>query len=211
MPSLARYGLVLIAGLALGWALLPTPLDVCGFYQSQSAPAWVQAVGSVVAILATAGVAWWQLREQRRQARADVSQRMRVVHQRLSSELEVVAQDAKETLAGLEKIGTNPSETQIDEAIRSLHLYSISSVSRHEEHFHELPEGLLKLITDLLAESDQLATQYASLYDLGSPERYVAYSSECPTIEARLKSIEQHARDGARNTLGLMAREKTTR
>ena len=48
----------LVAGLLIGWLFFPTPVAVCGMYQSESMPAWVQAVGSVVAILVAAGIPW---------------------------------------------------------------------------------------------------------------------------------------------------------
>lgn len=153
----------LIAGLFIGWVFLPTPLGVCGLYNSNAAPAWVQAVGSVLAIFVAAGIPWWQERIRRKEENKQLS----IATLRLRSNLEVLGKAATDRAASYRLFDT---ETATPETIfwllQSSNLFEAGNVTSHIEKVHHFEERIQKPILALLEELDQYNTEHGRLYDV---------------------------------------------
>lgn len=198
-----------VAGIAIGWLFLPMPLTICGSYSSVAAPAWVQAVGSILAIAATALVAAWQLRHQRLQAERAVKQRMRVTHQRLASGLSATIRVSTDTAAVLRGLRTGASESDINNAIdRTLNFFSLSFLNLDE--LHELPEDVTKPITDLLAEHDQFDVELRAIYNMQERARIENFPLSRESFITHIESMEQYASIASLRLLAILEKNGNT-
>lgn len=147
-----RYLLVAAAGVLAGWLLLPTPLAVCGFYNSESAPAWVQAVGSIAAILVAAGIPAWQ--EWRKET--DEGKRLSIATLRLRSNLEALGAAAVDRAGKIRRTKTDEiSPSGVADLIHYISLWEINPVQQRIDQIHDLDPKITDPILSLLEEYDQ--------------------------------------------------------
>lgn len=129
MIRMNRYSpIYFLAGIAIGWLFLPTPLWVCGLYSDQALPAWVQAVGSVLAIIAATLIAYAQHRTRRVEEAETKKRRAGVVRQLLICDLESMLLTSNQLAAHYRLAGQNQTEDSwsdpdIEEALHQGILY----------------------------------------------------------------------------------------
>ena len=138
-------------GLGAGWLLLPTPLWVCGLYRSDAAPAWVQAIGSIAAILVAAGIPAWQ--EWRKDT--DDEKRLSIATLRLRSNLEALGAATGEKAAKIRSSKIDAPFKVLSDMVFQITLWEISPVEQRIDQIHDLDPKVTKPILALLEEYDQ--------------------------------------------------------
>jgi len=178
----------LIAGLLIGWLFLPTPMWVCGIYNSDATPAWVQAIGSVLAIIVAAAIPWWQERIKRKEEGKQLS----IATLRLRSNLEVLAKAAMDraaTMRGFDVETATPSN--VTRLIQGSHLHEANNVTSHVENVHHFEERIQRPILGLLEEYDQYTTEHGRLYDTDDAGRVEQFRISRSGMIIRLERITQ--------------------
>ena len=129
------------AGLVVGWLLLPMPLWTCGAYASDAAPAWVQAVGSVAAIVAAIYIAERQRRHERRDEFDAMTKRLSVAKRRIGGSLSTLATSALNSAAiwrELNKSDIGRKVGDIEDSVRKAPTLPGDTLRKYEYLFPEL-------------------------------------------------------------------------
>lgn len=176
----------LFAGLLIGWIFLPMPMWVCGIYNSDATPAWVQAIGSVLAIFVAAAIPWWQERMKRSQEGKQLS----IATLRLRSNLEVLgkaAMDRAATMRGFSVDAATPST--ISGLLASTNLYEANVVTSHVANVHHFEDRIQRPILQLLEEYDQYSTEHGRLHDTNDTEKVAQMKIARSGLIIRLERI----------------------
>lgn len=178
----------LFAGLLIGWVFLPTPMWVCGIYNSSAMPAWVQAVGSVVAIIVAAAIPWWQERIKQREEGKQLS----IATLRLRSNLEVLGKAASDQAAAMRgfdaKSATHATATML---LYGTGLTEAGVVTSHLENVHHFEDRIQGPILSLLEEYDQYNTEHGRIYYTDDANRVAQLEISRPGLITRLERISQ--------------------
>lgn len=178
----------LFVGLLIGWIFLPTPTWVCGTYNSNALPAWVQAIGSVAAILVAAWIPWWQERIKRKEEGRQLS----IATLRLRSNLEVlgkVASDRAATMRTFRVEAATPSA--IGRLLSGTNLTEARVVTSHVENVHHFEGRIQRPILQLLEEYDQYMAEHGRLYDTDDAEKIQQLTISKAGLITRLEQISQ--------------------
>jgi hypothetical protein len=183
----------LFTGLLIGWIFLPTPLGICGIYQSASAPAWVQAIGSVVAILVAAAIPIWQARA----ASKEQGRRLSIATLRLRSNLEALARTTGERFDRVRNFESDSSANEIENLMFNLNPWEVASVELQIDKIHHLDERIQKPILDLLQENDQYVIDVERIRTSPTKTRVEEFKLLKPTLVARLESVMRRSFNAA--------------
>jgi hypothetical protein len=197
----------LLAGMLLGWIFLPTPMAVCGIYQSSAMPAWVQAVGSVLAIGVAAVIPWWQEKIRKKEEGKQLS----IAVLRLRSNLEVLGRAATDNAALLR--GFNWEDClpkDVHELMHNVYLWEIRPVDAYIDRMHGLETKIQDPILELLQEHDQYGIDRDSVQEAGEHMKAAVLESCRTTLITRLERIGQLAFKAA-SAIRVVSEEKQSR
>lgn len=180
----------LLAGLLVGWLFLPTPLWVCGAYSSASTPAWVQAVGSVLAILVAAAIPWWQERTKR----TEEGKQLSIATLRLRSNLEVLGKAAMDRAAKLRRFRSEGHvAAEISQVLAGCYLPEAQVVTSHVENVHHFESRIQGPILSLLEEHDQYMVEHGRLHDTEDAYKQDDFGVSQTALVTRLDQISMLA------------------
>jgi hypothetical protein len=198
---------IFLVGVGIGWIFLPTPLWICGVYANQSMPAWVQAVGSVLAIVAAIFAAGWQQHLAHKAERAATARRMIVTQARLYSALTTLGTAAQRLQVKWARAAERPQAIDgLNELIGDTNLWSDGNVKSHTDMLHEFDEPTCKVIMKTLAKCDQYHELHGSLYD--SADRQTAFGHLGGSLAACAGEIAEYAMEASRMLTLAMEMEK---
>lgn len=194
----------LLAGLLLGWIFLPMPMGVCGIYNANAAPAWVQAIGSVAAILVATGIPWWQARTKGKEAARQLS----VATLRLRSNLEALGKAALDRAASLRGTHALLLTNTVADLLRSITLAEADKVIAHVNNVHHFQQRIQEPILSLLEEYDQYTTEHERLQGISGSEKTAQFEISRSGLITRLERISKLSFD-ASNAIRLVDEEQT--
>jgi hypothetical protein len=176
-----RVAFAFLVGLSLGWAFLPTPLTVCGWYNDALAPAWVQGVGSVLAIFVAIGIAWRQYNEQQRQATLARERDKAEIAQRWITDRRLFIDRLRNLGTQVNHIGSlhfnairNPAAV-LGYVLNGSSLTGAYGIKEMDPHLHFFPEVARTIAIQLLQKIDQYVELHSRLY--GTDEAIAKYYS----------------------------------
>lgn len=194
MQSVLRPVAWLFTGVMLGWLLLPTPLAVCGMYSSAAAPAWVQAIGSILAIVVAALIPLWQERSKR----SNEDKQLSIATLRLRSNLDALSKAAKDRAEKIEKFKVMESTASVvTRLLQNTYLTEASSIVSYVDTVHHMEPEIQGHILGLLEEFDQYVTEHSRVYDSEENQK-LSLMEGCQAGQVtRLKRIAKYADDAA--------------
>lgn len=177
----------LVLGLLVGWLFLPTPIAICGVWSSQAMPAWVQAIGSIVAILVAAGIPWWQERIKRREARLQLS----IATLRLRSQLEMLGAAALDRSLKLRAL--NVWDSPLRNVVNNLTVFESRPVLEHVENVHHFEPRIQEPILRLCEQLDQFDMEQGRLHNCADADIYDEFNKAHSGLITMLQSISTAA------------------
>lgn len=194
MRSVLKPVVWLLAGVMLGWLLLPTPLAVCGMYSSAAAPAWVQAIGSILAIVVAALIPWWQERSKK----SNEDKQLSIATLRLRSNLDALSKAAKDRAGKIEKFkAMEATASVVTRLLQNTYLTEANSLISYVDTVHHLEPEIQGHILGLLEEFDQYVTEHSRVLDSEDNQKLSLMAESQPSQVNRLRKIAKYADDAA--------------
>lgn len=159
------------------------------------APAWVQAVGSVVAIFASGGIAWWQLRATNNSARTAERRKALVMVEAVGTLVRAHSNELESFNALLERhnyLATRDRMERLDPDA----LFATTERAAQGIPLHDLPDGeTIRLVVELqnhIRTNREAATRLKRHYDEGESDWALILSPLGLNIEAARGLVEKY-------------------
>lgn len=189
---LLMYALAIFPGIpGIRW-FFKTSVAVLG---RLDAPAWVQAVGSVVAIFASGGIAWWQLRATNASARVAARQKALVMVEAVGTLIRAHLNELESFSALLEYhdyLATRDRMERLDPNA----LFATTERAAQSIPLHDLPDGeTIRLVVELqnhIRTNRSVAARLKAYYGDGESDWVMTSFPLGPNIEAARGLVEKY-------------------
>lgn len=173
MKRLATVITTVVGVIAISWAISRAlgleainPFELDDLQSAQLQTAYLQAFGSVAAIVVAVWLAYWSEKTRRKERADDLRKRLRFVTRSLIGDVTLIGEEALAKSGKLSDFLEGKPEMlkkEFDNFCFELNLWTARRGSNFSDEIHELPEEPLNALLDLKAMCDRYESMYARL------------------------------------------------
>lgn len=139
------------------------PFELEDLQSAELQTAYLQAFGSVAAIVVAVWLAYWSEQTRRKERAEDLSRRLRFVTKSLIADVTLIGEEAlvkSGKLSDFLEARPEMKPKELDNFCFELNLWTARRVNNFSDEIHELPEAALSALLDLKA----MCSRYESMY-----------------------------------------------